>query len=193
MLKHKVVVLGDENCGKTSIIRRYLYDTYEESVQSTIGMDFTSKTVHLESGSAKIQLWDTAGQERFRSLIPSYIRDAAAACVVYDVTNRRSFESCRKWIEDVREVRAQDAFVVLVANKVDLATRNVQAEEGRQLAKELGLVFHETSAKTGQNITETFQKIAEQLPSGAPARGRESKSSHITLQPEKEKKKKSCC
>merc|ERR1740121_3505829 len=119
--KYKVVFLGDEAAGKTSVVRRYMYDTFEESIQATIGMDFQSKTVYLEDRTLRLQLWDTAGQERFRSLIPSYIRDAAAAIVVYDITKRASFLSTRKWMADVRADRGESTIIVLVANKCDLS------------------------------------------------------------------------
>lgn len=163
--KFKVVFLGDEGAGKTSIVRRYMYGNFDESITATIGMDFQSKTVHLEERTVRLQLWDTAGQERFRSLIPSYIRDAAAAVVVYDITRRKSFEGTRKWIEDVRSERGEAAKVALVGNKADLDTeREVPHEEGKQQAEELGASFAETSARTDLNVSELFRQLAEAMP-----------------------------
>eukprot|EP00933_Yihiella_yeosuensis_P001321 TRINITY_DN10213_c1_g1_i1.p1 TRINITY_DN10213_c1_g1~~TRINITY_DN10213_c1_g1_i1.p1 ORF type:complete len:225 (-),score=59.26 TRINITY_DN10213_c1_g1_i1:158-832(-) len=164
--KYKVVFLGDEAAGKTSLVRRYMYGTFEESIQATIGMDFQSKTVYLENGrQVRLQLWDTAGQERFRSLIPSYIRDAAAAVVVFDVTKQTSFAGTRKWLDDVRSERGEDCVLALVGNKIDLASeRQVSTEEGQQLADELGVMFLETSAKQGENVTTLFQQLAAALP-----------------------------
>mmetsp|Transcript_103354 Transcript_103354/g.308762 ORF Transcript_103354/g.308762 Transcript_103354/m.308762 type:complete len:216 (+) Transcript_103354:83-730(+) len=171
MQKHKVVFLGDEAAGKTSLVRRYMYDTFEENIQATIGMDFQSKTVHFEERTVRLQLWDTAGQERFRSLIPSYIRDAAAAVVVYDITKKASFAGTRKWISDVRSERGSDAVVALVGNKSDLEEqREVSTEEGRQQAEELGITFAETSAKLGHNVAPLFQELAGALVAG-PAGG----------------------
>jgi len=164
--KYKVVFLGDEAAGKTSLVRRYMYDTFEEGIQATIGMDFQSKTVYLEDRTLRLQLWDTAGQERFRSLIPSYIRDASAAVVVYDITRRKCFDGVRKWVEDVRSERGTNALILLVGNKSDLAPqREVTEAEGKQLAGELGVLFAETSAKLGNNIKELFQQVAQNLPS----------------------------
>ncbi|CAE7817288.1 rab6, partial [Symbiodinium sp. CCMP2456] len=98
--KYKVVLVGDQSVGKTAVVVRYLKNTFEEKAEATIGMDFQTKTVQLLSGSQiRLQLWDTAGQERFRSLVNGYIRDAAAAVVCYDVTNRQSFDSTTQWIE----------------------------------------------------------------------------------------------
>ncbi|CAK0877112.1 unnamed protein product [Prorocentrum cordatum] len=89
--KYKLVFLGEQAVGKTSIITQFMYGTFESNYQATIGIDFLSKTLHLEDRTLRLQLWDTAGQERFRSLIPSYIRDSSGAIVVYDVTSRASF------------------------------------------------------------------------------------------------------
>ena len=99
--------LGDQGAGKTSIITRFMYDTFDNTkYEATIGIDFLSKTMYLEDRTIRLQLWDTAGQERFHALIPSYIRDSSVAVVVYDVTNRASFQNTARWIEDVRnEVR----------------------------------------------------------------------------------------
>lgn len=172
MQKYKVVFLGDEAAGKTSLVRRYMYDTFEESIQATIAMDFQSKTVYLDDRTVRLQLWDTAGQERFRSLIPSYIRDAAAAVVVYDLTKRSSFLGTKKWIDDVRTERGADAVVALVGNKSDLTSqREVSTEEGRRQADEMGVTFVETSAKLGHNVTSLFQCVASALPAGSAAQG----------------------
>uniref|UniRef100_A0A8B9M7R0 RAB6A, member RAS oncogene family n=1 Tax=Accipiter nisus TaxID=211598 RepID=A0A8B9M7R0_9AVES len=86
--KFKLVFLGEQSVGKTSLITRFMYDSFDNTYQATIGIDFLSKTMYLEDRTIRLQLWDTAGQERFRSLIPSYIRDSAAAVVVYDITSR---------------------------------------------------------------------------------------------------------
>merc|ERR1712228_462138 len=103
--------------------------------------------------------------ERFRSLIPSYIRDAAAAVVVYDVTNRNTFESTKKWIEDVRAERGEDAVLALIGNKSDLEDgRQVPPEEGQQQAEEYRAMFLETSAKADTNITHLFTQVAAALP-----------------------------
>lgn len=163
--KYKVVFLGDEAAGKTSIVRRYMLNTFEDGIQATIGMDFQSKTVYLKDRSLRLQLWDTAGQERFRSLISSYIRDSAAAVVVYDITSRTSFSATRTWIEAVRNDRGDQTLVTLVGNKSDLVDkREVSEEEGKEQAQELGVLFVETSAKLGQNIDELFHQLATNLP-----------------------------
>lgn len=100
--KFKLVFLGEQSVGKTSLITRFMYDTFDNTYQATIGIDFLSKTMYLEDRTVRLQLWDTAGQERFRSLIPSYIRDSSVAVVVYDITSTASFANTSKWVDDVR-------------------------------------------------------------------------------------------
>ncbi|XP_010531376.1 PREDICTED: ras-related protein RABH1d [Tarenaya hassleriana] len=165
LAKYKLVFLGDQSVGKTSIITRFMYDKFDTTYQATIGIDFLSKTMYLEDRTVRLQLWDTAGQERFRSLIPSYIRDSSVAVVVYDVANRLSFLNTSRWIEEVRTERGGDVIIVLVGNKTDLVEkRQVSIEEGDSKAREYGVMFIETSAKAGFNIKPLFRKIASALP-----------------------------
>ncbi|KAI9487207.1 MAG: ras family-domain-containing protein [Benjaminiella poitrasii] len=163
--KYKLVFLGEQSVGKTSLITRFMYDTFDSTYQATIGIDFLSKTMYLEDKTVRLQLWDTAGQERFRSLIPSYIRDSSVAVIVYDVSNKESFLNTSKWIDDVRAERGNEAIVVLVGNKTDLSEkREVTTDEGEKRAKELNVMFIETSAKAGHNVKMLFRKIAQALP-----------------------------
>ncbi|EWM29714.1 small gtp-binding protein [Nannochloropsis gaditana] len=165
LAKYKLVFLGDQGVGKTSIITRFMYDTFEKNYQATIGIDFLSKTMYLEDRTVRLQLWDTAGQERFRSLIPSYIRDSSVAVVVYDITNRASFLNTSKWVDDVRNERGNDVIIMLVGNKTDLSDRRqVSTEEGEDKAKQDNIMFIETSAKAGFNIKPLFRKLATALP-----------------------------
>ncbi|KAM7262040.1 hypothetical protein ACFE04_021117 [Oxalis oulophora] len=188
LAKYKLVFLGDQSVGKTSIITRFMYDKFDTTYQATIGIDFLSKTMYLEDRTNsyadglklihQLRLFkllrfyevvisdqDTAGQERFRSLIPSYIRDSSVAVVVYDVANRQSFLNTSKWIEEVRTERGSDVIIVLVGNKTDLVDkRQVSIEEGDGKAREFGVMFIETSAKAGFNIKPLFRKIAAALP-----------------------------
>lgn len=166
LAKYKLVFLGDQSVGKTSIITRFMYDNFDRHYQATIGIDFLSKTMYLEDRTVRLQLWDTAGQERFRSLIPSYIRDSSVAVVVYDVTNRASFMNTSKWVEDVRAERGNDVVICLVGNKTDLGNdkRQITTEEGEMKAQSDGLLFMECSAKAGYNVKSLFRKLATSLP-----------------------------
>lgn len=121
--------------------------------------------MYLEDRTVRLQLWDTAGQERFRSLIPSYIRDSSVAVVVYDITNKKTFENTRKWVDDVRGERGNDVIIVLVGNKTDLNDkREVTTAQGEEEAKKNNLMFIETSAKVGHNVKALFKRIAQALP-----------------------------
>jgi len=166
LAKYKLVFLGDQSVGKTSIITRFMYDNFDRHYQATIGIDFLSKTMYLEDRTVRLQLWDTAGQERFRSLIPSYIRDSSVAVVVYDVSNRASFLNTAKWVEDVRAERGNDVVICLVGNKTDLGNdkRQVSTEEGEERSTKDGLMFMECSAKAGYNVKSLFRKLATSLP-----------------------------
>uniref|UniRef100_A0A2I3FSF0 RAB6B, member RAS oncogene family n=1 Tax=Nomascus leucogenys TaxID=61853 RepID=A0A2I3FSF0_NOMLE len=151
--KFKLVFLGEQSVAKTSLITRFMYDSFDDTYQATIWME--------QSGFG---LWDTAGQERLRSLIPSYIRDSAAAVVVYDITNVNSFQQTTKWIDDVRTERGSDVIITLVGNRTDLADkRQMSIEEGERKAKELNVVFIETSAKAAYNVKQLFRRVAAAL------------------------------
>ncbi|KHN99312.1 RAS small monomeric GTPase Rab6 [Metarhizium album ARSEF 1941] len=180
--KFKLVFLGEQSVGKTSLITRFMYDSFDNMYQATIGIDFLSKvsalllvaslpnlnfeqTMYLEDRTVRLQLWDTAGQERFRSLIPSYIRDSSVAVVVYDISNAKSFQNTKKWIDDVRAERGNDVIIVLVGNKTDLnEKREVTTQQGEDEAKKNNLMFMETSAKLGHNVKNLFKRIAQALP-----------------------------
>ncbi|KAI7868701.1 ras family protein [Spinellus fusiger] len=165
LTKFKLVFLGEQSVGKTSLITRFMYDTFDNTYQATIGIDFLSKTMYLDDRTIRLQLWDTAGQERFRSLIPSYIRDSSVCVVVYDITNRNSFLNTAKWIDDVRAERGSDVIIVLVGNKTDLNDkRQVTVEDGERKAGEYNVMFIETSAKAGHNVKALFRKIGHALP-----------------------------
>lgn len=141
-----------------------MYDTFDTQYKATIGIDFMSKTMYLPDRTIRLQLWDTAGQERFRALVPSYIRDSNVAVVVYDITDRKSFEEASKWMEDVQAERQGQALIVLVGNKCDLsAQRVVTQQEGEDKAASMGAPFMETSAKAGYNVKPLFKKIATEL------------------------------
>ncbi|XP_051513854.1 ras-related protein Rab-41 isoform X1 [Myxocyprinus asiaticus] len=174
--KFKLVFLGEQSVGKTSLITRFMYDSFDNTYQATIGIDFLSKTMYLEDRTIRLQLWDTAGQERFRSLIPSYIRDSAAAVVVYDIANLNSFQQTSKWIDDVRTERGSDVIIMLVGNKTDLADkRQVSVEAAEKKARELKVLYIETSAKAGYNVKQLFRRVAAALPGmdGTPEKSKE--------------------
>jgi Ras-related protein Rab-6A len=198
MPKYKLVFLGDIYVGKTSIINQFMYENFDTNYQATIGIDFLSKTLTIGDKSMRLQLWDTAGQERFRSLIPNYIRDSSAAVIVYDVTNKQTFASLDKWVEDVRNERGNGVVIAIVGNKTDkTGERCVTTEEAETKAKQLGAIYQETSAKTGANVKELFKEIASSITNDKTPQIEIKKGINLVQQPQTleitQQKKANCC
>ena len=157
----KYVIVGDASVGKSNLLLRYTHGEFREEYQLTIGVEFGSKNLVINNNIYRIQIWDTAGQENFRSITRSYYKNSACALIVYDITRRLSFESLSDWIEDCKNSSPKTVVMVLVGNKCDLAqNREVNEEEGREFAEKHGMLFFETSAKTGQNVEEVFKQSA---------------------------------
>eukprot|EP01066_Platyproteum_vivax_P011162 Platyproteum_vivax@DN5066_c0_g1_i1.p1 len=171
--KYKMVMLGEAGVGKTAIVNKFMYNDYRDKYEPTIGIDFFSKNVTLASGaSVRLQLWDTAGQERFKSLTASYIRDAAVALVVFDITSKATFESCQKWVASVKEKRGDEVIIALVGNKCDLYDkREVDKDTAADYAASVNGSYSEASALEGTNIKEIFQELAEQIAKADPTLG----------------------
>ncbi|KAI1699769.1 ras family domain-containing protein [Ditylenchus destructor] len=149
--KFKLVFLGEQSVGKTSLITRFMYDSFDNTYQATIGIDMLRKTMYLEDRTV-------VAQERFRSSV----REFTVAVVVYDIANANSFHQTSKWIDDVRTERGSDVIIMLVGNKTDLADKRseqVSTEEGEHKAKELNVMFIETSAKAGYNVKQLWCSI----------------------------------
>ena len=123
----------------------------------TIGVEFGAKTIQINGKTIKIQIWDTAGQEAFQAITRTYYKGAIGALLVYDITRRDTFTHVTKWLDDVRTNSSKNVTVILIGNKKDLEDkRQVSYEEGEAFAKENGLMFLETSAKTAYNVVESF-------------------------------------
>ena len=156
----KIIFLGDQYVGKSSILNRFYQDKFEPDYQATIGLDFHSKNVEIKGTAIRLLLYDTAGQEKFKSLIPMYIRDANIIIVVYDITNKDSFIHTEHWVNETKDLKRDDAIFVLVGNKIDLEDkRTVTSKEAENFANEKGFLFHEVSAKTGEEVQELFTSV----------------------------------
>ena len=160
---YKILLLGDSSVGKTCFLMRYTDNTFQEIHMSTIGLDYKLKNVQLDEGKiVKIQIWDTAGQDRFRSITKNYYKGAHGIILLYDVTNRKTFENVRDWVEQIREEVSDRVSIILVGNKIDdVEGRKVKTEEGQKMADECGLSFFECSAKSGENIDHTFNELVK--------------------------------
>uniref|UniRef100_A0A8C4Y2L8 small monomeric GTPase n=1 Tax=Gopherus evgoodei TaxID=1825980 RepID=A0A8C4Y2L8_9SAUR len=161
------MLVGDSGVGKTCLLVRFKDGAFlAGSFISTVGIDFRVSIWHclMVSCLCPFQIWDTAGQERFRSVTHAYYRDAHALLLLYDVTNRASFDNIQAWLTEIHEYAQQDVVLMLLGNKVDSTQdRVVKREDGEKLAKEYGVPFMETSAKSGLNVDLAFTAIAKEL------------------------------
>ncbi|CAN6481436.1 unnamed protein product [Victoria cruziana] len=156
--------------GKSSLVLRFVKGQFFEFQESTIGAAFFSQTLAVNDRTIKFEIWDTAGQERYHSLAPMYYRGAAAAIIVFDITNSDSFSRAKKWVQELQKQGNPSMVMALAGNKADLADkRKVTQEEARAYAEENGLFFIETSAKAATNVNEIFHEIAKRLPRAQPA------------------------
>ena len=159
--RHKVIFVGDACTGKTSIINRIIDNPFNDTYEVSIGIDFMSKNIRFRGQNIKIQIWDSAGQEKYKGLIPSYVRNSSIVFIVYDVSNRSSFDNVSNWISFVKNI--EKTTMILCGNKIDL-NREVQTNEGQDLAKKENLLFFECSAKTNENIKKMFFSSIAGLP-----------------------------
>ena len=162
----KVVLLGEAGVGKTSIISRYVSNTFSEVLMSTTGASFATKKVELDDEhKIKFQIWDTAGQERFRSLAKIFYQNAAVAVLVYDITRRDSFEKLKEfWIKELKENAPSDIILAIAANKSDLYENEVVSlKEGKDLSQEINAIFKSTSAMLSHGVEDLFKLIGEKF------------------------------
>ena len=148
--------------GKSCILLQFTDNKFRYQHELTIGVEFGAKTIDINGKSIKIQIWDTAGQEAFQAITRTYYKGAIGALLVYDITRRETFTHVTKWLDDVRTNSSKNVTVILIGNKKDLEDkRQVSYEEGEAFAKENGLMFLETSAKTAYNVVESFNLSAQ--------------------------------
>nr|ADE77443.1 unknown [Picea sitchensis] len=182
----KYIIIGDTGVGKSCLLLQFTDKRFQPVHDLTIGVEFGARMITIRNKPIKLQIWDTAGQESFRSITRSYYRGAAGALLVYDITRcqlafmymiktegsryhfiikqRETFTHLSTWLEDARQHASPNMTIMLIGNKCDLAHRRaVTTEEGAQFAKENGLIFLETSAKTSQNVEEAFINTAAKV------------------------------
>lgn len=160
----KLLMIGDSGVGKTCLLLRYANDHFSQTFITTIGIDFKIKNIDLDQKRIKLQIWDTAGQERFRTITTSYFRGAQGILLVYDVTDKKSFQSIRNWVGQIQQYADVHVNKILIGNKCDIADeRVVSTEDGAQLAAEYGIQFFETSAKNDINVEKGFITIAREV------------------------------
>lgn len=164
---YKIILLGDSAVGKSNILLRFTRNTFFTDNKPTIGVEFFSKTVQIQNNKlVKVQIWDTAGQERYQFIASSYYRDAVGAFLVYDVTNRKSFDHVPKWLKEVELHCDTNCRCMLVGNKSDLDKnhqRQVTEKDGEAFAEKNGLTFIETSALSDTNVESAFHKLIQKI------------------------------
>lgn len=163
---YKIILIGDANIGKTSIIERYINNRFSEKYICTIGVDFSIKTLMINGTKIKLQIWDTAGSERFRQITNSYYRGSNAAIIVFDLTKKQSFINVKYWLNSFSDIcnNINDKIIILVGNKSDLTNREVKDEDIYAFINLYPNLFYmECSALSGNNIEKMFSFVAEKL------------------------------
>jgi len=160
----KLLIIGESGVGKSSLMLRFTEDQFEDAQCTTIGVDFKTKMINVDDTKFKLCIWDTAGQERFRTLTSSFYRDAVGAILMYDVTNRTTFDKLEMWVNEL-EINGNKPNIVkmLVGNKIDRAERQVTREEGLVFARKNRMLFVESSAKTSENVINVFEEIVRKI------------------------------
>jgi Ras-related protein Rab-1A len=190
----KLLLIGDSSVGKTNFIFRFVDNRFQTIHLTTIGFDFKSKIVTLPNSkkTLKLQIWDTAGQERYMSLNQNLFLKVHGVILMYDISNRDSFDHLTKWLDLIKDA-INDIPIVLVGNKIDKEEeRLVSYKEGEQLAKELNISFFESSGKENKNVKEPFYSLCEEIINKMKNERTSTNNFSINNQKEKEKKKKCC-
>lgn len=164
IISYKFIIIGSSGVGKTAILKRLVEDSFSDESQSTIGVEFDSTMIFVDDKKIKLQIWDTAGQERFRSIAKAYYRNAVGVILVFDITDRKSFDELSGWLNDVHQLCDPNAVIQLIGNKSDLVNqRVVTLTEAEQFSSHHHMQYLETSAKGGDNIREAFVRVASSI------------------------------
>ena len=163
VIKIKVMLLGESQIGKTSIIQCFVKSNFALSYIRTCGIDLQLKILVINNEIVKLQILNTAGQERFKNLTKNYYHSSDGFIIGYDITSRSSFMNVSTWINEINESAPKDIQKILIGTKCDLKERKMSMEEGEKLAEENGMKFYETSAKSDINVKEAFESITKNI------------------------------
>ena len=192
----KFIVIGSSGVGKTSLLKRLIDDQFSPENTSTIGVEYLSTVMEIDGQPIKLQIWDTVGQEKFRSIAKSYFRHAVGVILVYDITDRKSFDDLSFWLNDVHALCDPNAAVTLIGNKLDMASqRSVTTAEAQAFATSHQLTYLETSAKGGDNVNEAFHRATKMVYERAESGQLASKTTTAgqNIQRQAQSGKQSCC
>ena len=161
--KFKVVIVGDSGVGKTNLLKRFINDSFASDTKATVGVELISKTFSINNDIIKVDIWDTAGQERYKSITSSYYKGANGAMIVYDVTNKISFDNVNKWYNELMK-HAKMINIIMIGNKTDLKD-NIQviSDMSETKATALEIPILETSALDNSNVKEAFYQLLEEM------------------------------
>ena len=193
--QYKITIIGNSQVGKSSLLRFYQSGEADNSSSATLGSDFFLASEEIDGVKVKLVVWDTAGQEKFRAVSVNNLRHAKGVVVAYSVEDRQSFEDVKRWIDDVNST-CEGFALALVANKSDIESRAVSTEEGRDLARKLGVPLYETSIFLSKappstvSIRQVFREIAGKILENEKSQKNEEKGEKLIA---KKKKKSSCC
>ena len=201
----KVILIGDSGVGKTNIMSKFLKNEFMEESKATVGVEFGSKLFNHEGHKIKAQIWDTAGQEKYKAITGAYYKGSKGALVVYDITQKKTFENIEKWVNDLKAAGDPKITIILIGNKNDLDNkRQVSKDQGEEKARSFGCAFLETSAYSGDNIDKAFNLMVKEIyekfsndSTGedelAPGSNGNGKDVELDKVNDKNIKKKSCC
>ena len=166
---YKIILIGDTGVGKTALLSKYLKGVFPKSPLSTVATEFATKIIQIkDGGSIKAQIWDTAGEEKYKSITFHHYRKSVGALIVYDITKRITFLNVMNWYDDLMLKADKDCIIALIGNKLDLIQKNerkrdVTKEEAQEYANENNMLFYETSAYNGDNISDIFEELLQTI------------------------------
>lgn len=161
----KIILIGDAGVGKSSLLHRFTFDTFEANKQATIGVEFGAKILEIDGTRVKSHIWDTAGQEKYEGITSAYYRGAAGAFIVYDISNQHSYDRVPDWLRKLRQNGNDSQMIImLIANKNELKNeRVIPTQTALQFAVQNNLLFMETSALLGKNVNEAFETLYKEI------------------------------
>ena len=190
----KILVLGESGAGKTSILRRFVYNRFSNNYLSTIGIDFLHKTIQINGKEINLILLDTSGQEKFQNIPSIYYKKVDGIFLVYDVSNKKSFSTIQIWNREINDnIIREEISLALIGNKIDILNRVVKKEEGQNMDNILKIEYYETSALKGIGINEAFEGLIKELMKKKQMIKNERNSISICLNNKLKREKKKCC
>ena len=166
--KCQLLIIGNSIVGKTSILTKYTTKSYNENYLATVGLDFFTKDETIDNKIIRIKIWDTAGQERYKAITKCFFQRAQGIIIVFDVTNRKSFEDLKIWIDSINSQSQltedlENMPIIIIGNKIDIPKRVIDKETAMNFAKEQNFDYYETSAKTGEGVDNAIRELVKKV------------------------------